>query len=138
MIEVHHLRKEYDDNVALDNLNLDIPSGEVYGLIGPNGAGKTTLIRILATLMEPTYGEVRINGIDALAEQAFVEEAVRGKAFEPFLGEVEGGDPDELAHVALERLEPGLARQFAAQRLQFLVDDILAANRGALLPVSRP
>jgi ABC-2 type transport system ATP-binding protein len=68
MIEVRHLRKEYDNTIALENLHLEIPQGEVYGLIGPNGAGKTTLIRILATLLEPTYGEVRIGGIDALAE----------------------------------------------------------------------
>jgi ABC-2 type transport system ATP-binding protein len=68
MIEVHHLRKEYDDTVALENLHLEIPAGEVYGLIGPNGAGKTTLIRILSTLLEPTYGAVRIAGIDVLAE----------------------------------------------------------------------
>src|SRR5437867_5362050 len=68
MIEVRHLRKEYDQTVALDNLHLDIPQGEVYGLIGPNGAGKTTLIRVLATLLEPTYGQVRIAGIDVLEE----------------------------------------------------------------------
>src|SRR5438477_8660125 len=68
MIEIRHLRKEYDDSVALENLHLEIPAGEVYGLIGPNGAGKTTLIRILATLMEPTYGFVRIGGIDALED----------------------------------------------------------------------
>jgi len=68
MIEVHHLRKEYGDTVALQNLELFIPEGEVYGLIGPNGAGKTTLIRILATLLEPTYGTARIAGIDVLAE----------------------------------------------------------------------
>jgi ABC-2 type transport system ATP-binding protein len=68
MIEVRYLRKEYEGTVALENLHLEIPEGEVYGLIGPNGAGKTTLIRILATLLEPTYGEVRIDGIDALAE----------------------------------------------------------------------
>src|SRR5215831_8692325 len=68
MIEVRHLRKEYNQTVALDNLHLEIPQGEVYGLIGPNGAGKTTLIRILATLMEPTFGFVRIAGIDAVEE----------------------------------------------------------------------
>src|SRR5712692_12613 len=68
MIEVKHLRKEYDDTIALVNLDLEIPEGEVFGLIGPNGAGKTTLIRILATLLEPTYGQVRIAGIDVLLD----------------------------------------------------------------------
>src|SRR4029077_11376764 len=53
---------------ALENLHLEIPEGEVFGLIGPNGAGKTTLIRTLATLLEPTYGQVRIAGIDVLEE----------------------------------------------------------------------
>jgi ABC-2 type transport system ATP-binding protein len=66
MIDIRHLRKQYDKTVALENLTLFIPAGEVYGLIGPNGAGKTTLIRILATLLEPTYGEVRIDGVDVL------------------------------------------------------------------------
>jgi ABC-2 type transport system ATP-binding protein len=68
MIEVHYLRKQYDSTVALENLHLEIPAGEVFGLIGPNGAGKTTLIRILATLLEPTYGQVRVAGIDVLKE----------------------------------------------------------------------
>jgi ABC-2 type transport system ATP-binding protein len=64
MIEIRHLRKQYDSTIAIANLNLSIPAGEVFGLIGPNGAGKTTLIRILATLLEPTYGQVTICGID--------------------------------------------------------------------------
>lgn len=68
MICVEHLRMEYADNVAIQNLNLEIAEGEVFGLIGPNGAGKTTLIRVLATLLEPTYGKVHIDGIDVLAE----------------------------------------------------------------------
>ena len=69
MIEVKHLRKEYDNTVALGNLQLEIAQGEVFGLIGPNGAGKTTLIRVLATLLEPTYGEVRIAGIDEMRKE---------------------------------------------------------------------
>ncbi len=68
MIDIRNLRKEYKETVALDNLTLQIPQGEVFGLIGPNGAGKTTLIRILSTLLEPTYGSVFIDGIDVLKE----------------------------------------------------------------------
>jgi ABC-2 type transport system ATP-binding protein len=68
VIDVRNLRKEYDGTVALDNLTLTVPEGEVYGLIGPNGAGKTTLLRILATLLEPTYGRVHIAGLDSLVE----------------------------------------------------------------------
>lgn len=68
MIAIENLRMEYGDNVAIENLHLEIDRGEVFGLIGPNGAGKTTLIRILATLLEPTYGKVTIDGIDLLEE----------------------------------------------------------------------
>lgn len=68
MIQVEHLRMEYGDTVALENLTLEIAPGEVFGLIGPNGAGKTTLIRILATLLEPTFGRVHVAGIDLLAD----------------------------------------------------------------------
>lgn len=68
MISIQHLRKEYDTLIALENLSLEVPKGECFGLIGPNGAGKTTLLRILATLLEPTYGSVHIKGIDILKE----------------------------------------------------------------------
>ena len=68
MISIEHLRMEYGETVALENLQLEIERGEVFGLIGPNGAGKTTLIRILATLLEPTYGQVTIDGVDLLAD----------------------------------------------------------------------
>ncbi|MBX3425434.1 MAG: ABC transporter ATP-binding protein [Pirellulales bacterium] len=68
MVSVQHFRMEYGDTVAVENLSLEIPRGEVFGLIGPNGAGKTTLIRVLATLLEPTYGDVRIDGVDVLAD----------------------------------------------------------------------
>jgi ABC-2 type transport system ATP-binding protein len=68
MIEIRYLRKEYDGHVAIENLHLTIPEGEVFGLIGPNGAGKTTLIRILSTPLEPTYGTALIGGIDVTEE----------------------------------------------------------------------
>jgi ABC-2 type transport system ATP-binding protein len=59
------MRVDYDGFTAVHDLSLDIPAGQVFGLIGPNGAGKTSTIRVLATLQQPTYGEVRVGGIDA-------------------------------------------------------------------------
>ena len=62
MIETINLTKKYNDLIALDNLNLSIEEGACLGFIGPNGAGKTTTIKILATLLKPTWGEARIDG----------------------------------------------------------------------------
>ena len=56
------LIKRFDRYVAVNNINLEVNSGEVYGLIGPNGAGKTTLIRLLAAAEEPTAGEIYLWG----------------------------------------------------------------------------
>ncbi len=62
MIETINLTKKYGELVALNNLNLTIDEGDCFGFIGPNGAGKTTTIKILATLLKPTWGEARIDG----------------------------------------------------------------------------
>lgn len=63
MIQTHNLTKTYGPLVALSDLNLSIEKGDCFGFIGPNGAGKTTTIKILATLLKPTYGEARIDGL---------------------------------------------------------------------------
>ncbi len=62
MIQTTNLTKKYGDLIALDNLNIEIAEGECYGFIGPNGAGKTTTIKILSTLLKPSWGEARIDG----------------------------------------------------------------------------
>lgn len=62
MIETVNLTRKYGDLTALDNLNLTIEEGTCFGFIGPNGAGKTTTIKILATLLKPTWGEARVEG----------------------------------------------------------------------------
>ena len=68
-IEVRDLRVDYGDFVAVDDLTLTVPAGEVFGLVGPNGAGKTSTFRVLTTLMEPTYGEVILDGVDVFEDQ---------------------------------------------------------------------
>src|SRR3981081_3921663 len=62
MIETRDLTKMYGDLYALDRLTIQLERGDVYGFIGPNGAGKTTTMRILATLLTPTWGEATVCG----------------------------------------------------------------------------
>ncbi len=62
IVQTINLTKRYGKLVALNNLNLKIQDGECFGYIGPNGAGKTTTIKILATLLQPTWGEARVCG----------------------------------------------------------------------------
>ncbi|MEO8353181.1 MAG: ABC transporter ATP-binding protein [Chthoniobacteraceae bacterium] len=84
-IDVRSLRVDYGDFVAVDDLSLTVPRGEVFGLVGPNGAGKTSTFRVLTTLMEPTYGEVFLDGVDAFED---IEAARRIVGYMPDLAPV--------------------------------------------------
>lgn len=64
IIEANNLFKSFGDFVAVDNLNLKIKKGEVFGFLGPNGAGKTTSIKMIVGLLRPTGGEILIDGED--------------------------------------------------------------------------
>lgn len=73
MIEISGLKKEYSRKKVVDNLNLEVGQGELFGFLGPNGAGKTTTIRILTTLTKPSSGRIRINGIDVAKDPSRVK-----------------------------------------------------------------
>ena len=66
MINVQDLKIHYGEFVAVDNLSFSVKPGTVFGLIGPNGAGKTTTIKAIATLIEPTYGEIMLGETSVL------------------------------------------------------------------------
>jgi ABC-2 type transport system ATP-binding protein len=84
-IEIRDLRVDYGNFVAVDDLSLSVPAGEVFGLVGPNGAGKTSTFRVLTTLMEPIYGEVILSGVDVLED---IETARRIIGYMPDLAPV--------------------------------------------------
>ncbi len=65
VIETQDLIKKYGDFTAVNGLNLQIREGEIFGFLGPNGAGKTTSIRMMVGLLNPTSGEVRIEGLNS-------------------------------------------------------------------------
>lgn len=64
MIRLIHLTKRYGKFTAVDDIDLVVPSGELFGFLGPNGAGKTTTFRMIAGILRPTSGTVEIGGID--------------------------------------------------------------------------
>ena len=85
MIQCITLRKQYGDLVAVQDLDLEIAPGEVFGFLGPNGAGKTTTIRMMVGLLEPSGGQVLIGGHD-LAREPEAAKAILGYVpDQPFL-----------------------------------------------------
>ena len=98
MIKLNNLTKLYRGFRAVDNLNLEIKKGVVFGFLGPNGAGKTTTIKMMAGVLKPTEGQVLIDGIDIahdpseakrrigfVPDQPFVYEKLTGREFLEFV-----------------------------------------------------
>ncbi|MEN2982841.1 MAG: ABC transporter ATP-binding protein [Thermus sp.] len=76
VIQTHGLTKRYGRVVAVEDLNLSVEEGEVFGLLGPNGSGKTTTILMLLGLTEPTAGEARVLGLDPMRQPLEVKARV--------------------------------------------------------------
>src|SRR6188768_3820688 len=76
MIELIDFGKQYGDFTAVENLNLKIEAGEMFGFIGPNGAGKSTSIRFLATLLKASRGEGIVNGHSVTQDPMAVRQSV--------------------------------------------------------------
>jgi ABC-2 type transport system ATP-binding protein len=106
------LTKRFGHQVAVDNLDLHVPAGAVYGFLGPNGSGKTTTIRMLLGLVTPTAGSVTLLGRpvprEAGAVLPLVGSLVEGPAFHPYLS---GRDNLLRLDAADRTTDPGTARQ---------------------------
>jgi ABC-2 type transport system ATP-binding protein len=118
MIEVRDLVKSYGRFVAVDGISLDVAPGEIHGFLGPNGAGKTTTIRIVAGLLKPTSGSVRIAGHDVarapeaakallgfIPDRPFLYEKLTAGEFLRFHGGLYGLDGDGVGRRIAELLE---------------------------------
>lgn len=75
-VEISNLVKVFGTKRAVDGLNLKVNDREIFGIIGPNGAGKTTTLRIIATLLKPTSGNVKVFGYDVVSEPESVRKLI--------------------------------------------------------------
>ncbi|MBD2548912.1 ABC transporter ATP-binding protein [Microcystis elabens FACHB-917] len=125
MIEFEHLSKRFGGRKvapvqALDDLSLQVPAGSLYGLLGPNGAGKTTALRILCTLLAPDAGQVRVAGVDALAEPRTVRRLLGYVAQEVAIDKILTGR--ELLHLqaALHHMGAADRQERTAELIELL------------------
>ncbi|MFP8955292.1 ABC transporter ATP-binding protein [Natrialbaceae archaeon A-CW3] len=122
-IETDGLTKRYGDEVAVADLDLEIPQGAVYGFLGPNGAGKTTTMRMLTTLTRPTSGTARVAGQDVTDRDAVTPHIGYLPEEPPIYDELTGRE--QLEYVAgLRDLPP----EAASERIESLLErfDLLA------------
>jgi len=85
MIKIDSLTKTFGACRAVDNLNLDVAAGEIFGFLGPNGAGKTTTVKIISGVMAPTSGRVLVDGRDMAREPLAVKRSIAYLPDEPFV-----------------------------------------------------
>jgi ABC-2 type transport system ATP-binding protein len=127
MIEAVDLTKKFGDFVAVEDVSLHVPEGEVLALLGPNGAGKTTTVRMLGSILRPTAGYARIAGYDTMTEAKEVRrvigvltefpglyERMNGLDYLRFFGELQGMPKDvtrQRSEILLKRFELWNARE---------------------------
>ncbi|MFI5311258.1 MAG: ABC transporter ATP-binding protein [Gemmatimonadales bacterium] len=115
MIELSALTKNFGNFTAVDAIDLQVPDGELFGFLGPNGAGKTTTLRMIAGILKPTAGTVRIAGIDIAADpiaaksklgfipdRPFIYEKLTGAEFLRFVAGLYGQEGAVVEHRARE------------------------------------
>ncbi len=158
-IAVAGLRREYGERTALDGIEFELAAGESMVVLGPNGAGKTTLLRILATLLRPSGGEVRVLGcslpreawklrgrIGYLGHEPLLYRDLTGREnlrFHARLHGIERADAEQriaelLAAVGMERRADGRVAEFSAGMRQRLAICRCVLHRPALLLLDEP
>ena len=76
VIKTDNLTRKFGDLTAVNNLNIEIPEGEIFGLVGPDGAGKTTTMRLLTGILDPTSGEGWVYGKHIVKESESLKDNI--------------------------------------------------------------
>ena len=118
MIQLIKLTKHYGKLAAVDDLNIEVPAGQIFGFLGPNGAGKTTTIRTMMGILKPTSGQVLLGKYDVMKEpekakaisgfipdRPFIYEKLSGHEFLEFVGKLHRVESARLSRRIVELLE---------------------------------
>lgn len=125
IIKTINLSKRYDKLIAVNNLNLEINEGEVFGLLGPNGAGKTTMIHMLATLLKPSSGSATVNGFDIEKQPGDVRRSIGIVFQEPSSDDILTGQENLKLHAMMY----GVPRKLADERIKEVLNIVDLTDR---------
>ena len=126
-IEINHVTKQFGSLTALDSVALKLEKGQIVGLLGPNGSGKTTLIKILNGLLQPTAGNVTINGM---------EPGVGTKRVVAYLPD-RNALPDYMTASQLMDIYQDFFEDFDRQKAEAMVDDLGIDRKQAMKKMSK-
>jgi ABC-2 type transport system ATP-binding protein len=159
MIELRSLTKRYGSFTAVNGVDLDVPRGELFGFLGPNGAGKTTTLRMIAGILRPSSGTIRIAGIDLashpteakqrlgfIPDRPFIYEKLTGVEFLRFVAGLYGqsGEDTErrgrelLALFDLEEWKDELVESYSHGMRQKLIISSAFVHKPEVIVVDEP
>ena len=159
MIQLINLTKHYGKLAAVDDLNLEVAAGEIFGFLGPNGAGKTTTIRTMMGILKPTSGRILLGQHDVIEEpekakaiagfipdRPFIYEKLSGNEFLEFVGKLHGVPVDRLdrriaellAHLELTPWRDELVESYSHGMKQRLVVCAALIHEPRILIVDEP
>jgi len=136
-IEITNLTKKFDKLIAVDNVNLEIKEGELFGLLGPNGAGKTTMISMLCTILRPTSGTAIVWNHDIIRKQDDVRKSIGIVFQDPSLDDNLTGSENLQFHGRLYKIPKTTMNQRMEELLELMelsdrADDLVKTYSGGM------
>jgi ABC-2 type transport system ATP-binding protein len=137
VIQTRQLSKSFNSFKAVDELDIAVESGEIFGLLGPNGAGKTTTISMLCTILKPTFGFARVNGFDVVKEANKVRKSIGIVFQDPSVDDRLTGRENLFMHANLYGVPSSEQKERIARILKLIeledrADDLLRTYSGGM------